>query len=459
MTVVVGNTIAALVASDALASRGASVDLYLTGTVGGGFRGFSVDGFCLELGARLLEISYGGEESTAPPPSLEEYHPGPSGHRPHIKAVRKFLCELLGSDLIEIDRPQMFLNGAMAPDIYFTVDLSKLRDGLTAQQATDIGDETLRILASNPSPEGIFGTPSQNLWSMSLEEASIANHGATFHQIFIESICRKIQAAGSSEVLAALRRKVWMPIFHTKTLWEAVSGKELGFRPNRPFHTIEGGGIADLITRLLERIESSPHVAVRRLNGLTRISTVNGVTRLEFGNGTHRTVSSRPIIGVSPEQLYLAAGVPYAPERVPIFVCWVAVSDDDIIQLPTATFVVDPRLDTYRVNGGLGPPGSRVISLELSHKVLPDEADSVARQSLEAMRIVRPGSAIRLVHQLRVPAFTAPSATNLEGFRIAHESFNEQSVNADIIGGATAFGADSINEQIVQGLRAAEVAD
>ena len=63
---------------------------------------------------------------------------------------------------------------------------------------------------------------------------------------------------------------------------------------------------------------------------------------------------------------------------------------------------------------------------------------------------------MRVVHKVRAPAFTAPSAGNLAAFGAAQESFNRLSLDAEIIGGAAAFGADSLNEQIIQGLRAGE---
>ena len=57
--VVVGGSVASLVAADALAAAGRSVELHLPESgVGGGFTPITLSGRRLELGARLIELSY-----------------------------------------------------------------------------------------------------------------------------------------------------------------------------------------------------------------------------------------------------------------------------------------------------------------------------------------------------------------------------------------------------------------
>lgn len=459
MTVVAGGTIAALVAADTAASGGDDVDLYLPEKgVGGGFLPMEVDGLRLELGVRLLELSYGPEDAAAAEePPLVDYQPGLSGHRPHVARIRRYLTELLDPDLVEVDRPKMFVNGALRPDIYFTVDLSRLREALTDDQAAAVAAETRRILDETGNPAGVLGGSNPpDLWSMSFEAASLANHGPTFHRLLIESICSKIQATGSVTVLAALRRKLWMPAFHPQTVWEAASGQPLGFLPNRPFHTVSRGGTGEVVSRLLARIEASPRITVTRVKALKRV-TADGVrTLLEFEDGPGPVSAARPVLGYSPEQLFPAAGVAYESKRLPLSICWVLVQEADMLDLPSMTFVVDPDLPAYRVNSGGdgGPAGSQLLSLELAHDVVPDDAEAAARRTLETIGVMRPGGGMRLAHKVRAPAFTAPSADNVASFHAARESFNRLSLDAEIVGGAAAFGADSLNEQIIQGLKA-----
>lgn len=459
MTVIAGGTIAALVAADAAVSAGNDVDLYLPEKgVGGGFLPMVVDNLRLELGVRLLELSYGSEDAAVgEEPPLDDYQPGVSGHRPHVARVRTYLTELLDPDLVEVERPKVFINGALRPDVYFTVDLSGLREALTNEQAAAVTAETRRILDETGNPAGVLGGENPpDLWSMSFEEASLSNHGPTFHRLFIESICKKIQVEGSATVVAALRRKLWMPAFYPQTVWEAASGQPLGFVPDRPFHTVRRGGTGEVVTRLLARLEASPKVTVNRVKALKRVAADGARTVLEFDDGTAPVSATRPVLGYPPEQLFPAAGVPYAPERVPLSICWVLVDEDDVVEVPSMTFVTDPDLPAYRVNSGGagGPPGAQLVSLELAHDADPSDAEAAARRTLEATGMVRAGAGLRVVHKVRAPAFTAPSAVNVAAFQAARESFNRLSLNAEIVGGAAAFGADSLNEQVIQGLRA-----
>jgi hypothetical protein len=418
-----------------------------------------VNGLRLELGARLLELSYGREGSEVTPP-LYSYRPGPSGHRPYIAAVRHFLTGLLGSDLLEVDQPRMFVNGATAPDIYFTVDLVSLCGALTRAQREAMTNETRRILDEADDAGVLASTAAASLWTMSLEAASLANHGPTFHQLFLEGVCQKILPEGSSAVVAALRRKVWMPLFHPRTLWEAVSGGRVGFVPERRFHTVAGGGTGEVVRRLVARLEAAPNVTVTRVPTLERVERCGHGVRLQFAGGGAALDADRPILGYGPEQLFPAAGVPYSPKRLPVGICWVTIPETDVLDLASTTLVVDDDLPAYRVNdGGEAAPGARLVSVELSHHVDLEGAAAAARRVLEVTGVLRPGGATTLVHHVRAPAFTAPNAANCAAFATARESFNDLGLDADIVGGAASFGADSLNEQVVQGLRAGEMVE
>ena len=64
-------------------------------------------------------------------------------------------------------------------------------------------------------------------------------------------MCAKIHPGGAAAVPAALRRKVWMPLFYPRTLERAAAGAPTGFRPRRPFHTVEPGGMGEVVEALL----------------------------------------------------------------------------------------------------------------------------------------------------------------------------------------------------------------
>jgi len=432
MTIVAGDTVAALVAADALAERGEPVTLYLPERgIGGGFEPMRLGPWDLQFGLRLLETSYGPEEAPDEPP-ISAYVPGMSGHRPHIAHVRAFYRSLLGDDLVEAGRPEMFVNGRRAPDIYLTVDLTRLRGALTDEQA--------RLIAK----EADSGRTLADLWGRSLAAASLSQHGPTFHELLIEPFCLKVYRWGSEGVLATMRRKLWMPLFHSETVWEAASNNAVTYRPRRPFHTVKGDGV---VKRLLDRLQSRAEVI--RTPPLVMLD--RGFLRFEEARQRRLEVRlpEGSVIGFGPETLFTAAGTPMRLERVPLTVCWVSVAERDILSLPSTVMVPDPSVTAFRVNDGGAHEDERLISIEgarLAH----------AQADLERLGIVRERACLGPVHEMHAPGFAAPTAGNRCRFAAARTEAMPILEDVTVIGGAMAFGADSLNEQVAQGLWAAE---
>ncbi len=411
MTTVAGDTVAALVAADALAAKGEQVTLYLSDRIAGGFEPMRMGPWRMNLGLRLLETSYGPEESPEEPP-LSAYVPGMSGHRPYIARVRRWFQDLLGDDLVEVGRPAMFMNGRMAPDVYLTVDLSGLRVVLTDEQAKCIRGETA------------FKSHLSDHRDTTLEHASMYTHGPAFHDLFIEPFCAKVDPAGSANVLASHRRKFWMPLFHSRTVWEAASGRPVTFQPRRPFHAIRGDGI---VTRLLARLDGRVEVVCQ--------PAVIGPLDSD-------------ILAYSPETLFAAAGHPVKLDRIQLTICWVSVAEDDIRCLPSTVMIPDPSVSAYRITDGGQVGSQRLVCLE---GTTLDRASA----DLERLGIVREGARLSPVHEMHTPGFAAPTAANRDRFDEARRATADVLGDAVVIGGAGAFGADSLNEQIVQGLWAA----
>ncbi len=408
MTVVAGNTVAALVAADTLAAHGEPVTLYCPERIAGGFEPMRMGPWHLNLGLRLLETSYGPEETGDVPP-LSAYKPGMSGHRPHIARLRDWYHDLFGDDLVEVGRPAMFVNGRIVDDIYLTVNLSGLRSSLTDGQAEAIETETIWTTGGDNPPD------------LMLDQASRICHGSTFHDLFIEPFVLKVTAGGSANVLTSMRRKVWMPLFHTRTVWEAASGRPVTFQPHRPFHTARGAGI---IERLLARLD--------------------GQVKLIH---TADTVLDADVLGYTPETLFAAAGHPCNLDRIPLTLCWVSVDERDVKCLPSTVMIPDPTVAAFRVNDGGQHDSQRLICIEGARL---DQAQA----TLERLGIIREGAHLSPVHELHSPGFAAPTATNRDRFDAARKASDFG--GALVIGGAGAFGADSLNEQIIQGLWAAE---
>jgi hypothetical protein len=192
-----------------------------------------------------------------------------------------------------------------------------------------------------------------------------------------------------------------------------------------------------IVQRLLDRIRVSTNIAVVDVPELTAITGDGDGVTLRFASGTTETAPS-VIAGAAPEELFTAAGVAYEPARLRLSIAWVDA-------------------DEQRVADGPRVPGRRTFSCELHHGLAADELAAAAVDGLRGLGVLREDADARVLHAGIVPAFTAPSFEERERFDEARAAFDALELPVELVGGAAAFLADSFNEQVVQGLRAAAV--
>lgn len=451
---VVGGSIAALVAADTLAAAGRPVRLVLPQRgVGGGFAAIRHGGRTLELGVRLLELSY--EDDGAPVPPLAAYRPGIGGHRPYARLVRRWVTELLGDRLVAVAAPQMVLDDRLVDDILFTVDLSSLPGTLCAPERAAMAAEVAAALQARGRDAGVLDPAlAGELADMTLQEASVANHGPRFHARVIAPLCDKVLPGGAGRVLAPLRRQAWAPVFHPRTLLQALRGERPAFRPRRTFQTVAPDGCVGVVDALLARLQGRPQVAIERRPALTRIAATDRGVALRFADG-HEVVVERPVLGPAAAELFAAAGIDYAPEKVRTALTWLEADADDCTAIGSLVHVLRPDNPVLRVStgGGGAPEGRRLLCVELRHDVADDALERCAIDGLTAAGLLRDGARVVTVMASARPTFAAPSRATRTAFERARDAFADRHLDVDVVGAGLGLGADSLNEQIVQGLR------
>ncbi len=453
---IVGGSIASLVCAERLAVAGNTVTLLVSDHLGSGFRGIAHQGRRLPLGARLLELDYGDGSTGREPASLAEYVPGPTGHLAFQALVRDYLADLLGESLVRAPAPRLSLRGAVADDFNFTVDLTSLRELLTDGEIAAIGRESADAVGLL-GREGVLGgaTP-WDPWQHESSHALLMNHGPTFHGTFGSAPARKLRAGGLYDVPLALRRKVWAAVFHPVTLHEATAGTGPSYRPGRPFHTVSGAATWRVVDQLLDRLGSSRAVHIDRAGSLTGLHASTRGTAIEIGSERRVEISGPLVLGTSPEELFAAAGIVLQLERTRTVLSWVDVPEGELIAAPGVMTVADTDCPVYRLSdAGPAAPGQRTLTIEWRHDSDLASLPAATGEHLERLGVVHDGRHVETVHQIAAPSFTDPTFTNLAAFRTAHDRWQELAFPALVVGGAAAFGADSLNEQIVQGLWAA----
>jgi len=451
--VVVGTSVASLVAAERLASAGDRVTVIGTDSRwGGSFASMKWGEWALPLGVRMMELAF--EETTDVLPPLADYDVG-VGHRPLVGHVAKYVSEMVGGRIEEADPPLMHVNDALAPDIYFTTDLSGLSAVLRPKQRRAMEAE-VRELYDHARPGGVL-TDSRSLEDLSLCQASLANHGETFHDLLIAPLVNRVLASSGDDVPADLRRKVWAPLFWPSTLLEAVTGRAPSFKPHRPLHTVTDGGTGAVITAVLERLKMYGATVVSGGKLLELFSGAGGLSmRFEDAGVIEHPV---PVVGLSAAEIFGACGIEFRPVRATSAIAWISVDEADAHRQPSVLTVVSPSIEAFRVSCETVPmPGRVLYTVETSCVVPPERIAEVASDSIRRLGLVAPGAAVEVIRAVAIPSFPYPSFANREAFRAARAAFDERGCasGATIVGGAAAFGADTFSDQIVQGLKAAE---
>jgi hypothetical protein len=448
--VVVGGTVAALVAADALGSAGTPTRLlHPASGVGRGFTAIPDGDRRLSLGMRLLELGY--DDDPVPPP-LADYLPGEDGHRPYARLIRRWTEDLLGARLREIAPPQVVLDGRHVGDYLFTVDLEPLAAATAPDRRARIAAEA----AAAQTRDGDAGALAAQLGDATLEAISIRNHGPTFHSRFVEPLASKFVDGGSASILAAWRRKAWLPVFWPRTVAEAFSADGTEFRPRRRFHEVAPGGVAGLVDALLARIRAHSAVELIPVGSLAAIESRAGRVRLRFDDG-HVESAPRPALGVPLAELYAASSVPLEIERMRTVLAWIEADADELAPGIDLAHVLDADNPVARVScGSTTPsPARRIVCAELRHDLPQDGAGAAAIAGMRSAGLLTTEHAVA-VRESAVSLLPHPSAATRAHLMAAQEALAVQAHDVRLLGAALAPGADSLNEQIVQGLRVAE---
>jgi hypothetical protein len=419
------------------------------GPVGSGFLPIERADRRLDVGPRIIELGYDEPVRDAPP--LADYQPGPHGHRPFLAAIDALVQSLVGDDLEEVRPPSIWRRGHTGMDFVLGGDLSGLPDLVDDQERSAIAAEA-GAAAATLGPQGLLAA---DLSGSTLAHASRRNHGPTFHDAFIGPLAAKVLPGGADAVIAELRRKIWLPLFWPATLAEACGDAALTYLPQRPMHTVQGGGMGELVRRLLERVRAANGVRVTPSGRPTAIQRHAGAARISFGEG-EPIVATDVVVALGPQEAFRLAGWSSSFERVPGRYVWVDVAEAAVQQALSVRFIVDPEIPVFRVTESNADErsGQRTFVVELAQWVAEADAPTAVRDGLRRLGIVDPGASLEVIHVLAGPSFSAPSFENRARFADGRARLLAADLPADVIG-AEVFGADSFNEQVVQGLAAA----
>ena len=462
-TIVYGGSLAALVAADQLTAAGETVTLVTpTPHLGGHFAGTTLAGSRFDGGLVIFEF---GALNSGGFPDPVTYSPDVRNDCGRFGNVLASYTASLGITLERIPDFRMYMDGVLIPDFVFDMCLRGVR-ALPAWVRDHAAAEVQAILAADEHPlharrkylEPRYG-------SLSYEEASLANHGAALHLSCFEPFARKVTGHSTREILALYSRAAWLPLFWPETLAAEFAGDE-NLLPEMPFHAARGGAVADLVQALVRRLEVAPTLT-RRVAPVRGVHADQGGVRLLLDDDA--ITAQHLVWGHDLEELATLTGeAPVTPiVRAPVTIVLALVSRGDIAAPEIGTVILpDDHALPYRITNqstNAGMPDESLVRLSIEWGGADAPTDDDALLALTQAALARVGitghDAGFVAHKIqRIPrALVLPSADNRDAILAMRQRVESTGLPILPVAPAAGFGVASLNDQLVQGMKAARL--
>jgi hypothetical protein len=222
-----GSGLSALVLAERLGSAGRRVMLVNPEKHWGGiFRGLKFDGDLFDAGMTNFEFDLFGEASH----DILNYDPDRKqdvGRYVHF--VRQYLSRFV--EVAPLPTPSMQFAGHVLEDMVISNRFEVL-SVLPAHIRDAIRNELTEIVSRpNPLHPRTKNDSDSLLAVTSFEKVSLANHGPTFHGLFIEPMFRKILGIPTAEIEGIFHRNGWAPLFYPESLLSQFSPSPQCLKP------------------------------------------------------------------------------------------------------------------------------------------------------------------------------------------------------------------------------------
>jgi hypothetical protein len=447
----IGNNMALLVAAAELDRRGRRSILMTDGKpLGGHFAGAQIGGARFDVGMMLLE-------KLAPSVAharLDSYDPRRRNDWTRFAdraAVWLDACE----PLLRAPTPQSLVEGRYVPD-------HLIANRLDVFQGSRV--QALPRLDRNDPRHAAHKTTGAAYDRLSYADAARANHGDALQSRFIEPFVRKLTGHGSEVLLARYHRAAWVPLYYPETLSAAMRGDSDGLA-EYPFWTNRTGCVGDLVARLCDQVSNSncvrivaePLSSTHAADGRWCVATPTcniAPDRIALGLTVER---ARALFGLAPRPAPLAASV---------VVMFCLVRSEAIRRHTSCLMVVDEEFATYRVTdqdvlADRDPPWHRVV-IESSPDSLLQLANGQTQEAillheLRQLLSVVGDDAVQVLKTVTARnALALPTADEVDRCAADHEELASVVPGAQLTGCLLGYGAMSMNDQVIQGLKIAE---
>lgn len=462
-TIVYGGSLAALVAADQLAEAGEAVQLVTPSPhLGGHFAGVTLGGARFDAGLVIFE--YGALNSGGMPDPLT-YDPDVRNDCGRFGTVLAAYTESLGITLERVPAFQMWLASRRIPDFVFDTRLEGLRAMPTWLREHTRAELEMLVSGGEHFLHARRKYREPRYQSVSYEEASVANHGVVLHHACLDPFARKVTGRPTCELLALYSRAAWLPLFWPETLLAALDGVGSPL-PDMPFHVSKGGAVADLAAAIIARLKASPRVEHVVAPARALAGAGDGICLHVDGRTLHAT---HLVWGHDADELdrLVTGETGPAITRAPVTIVLAQVPRADLADRSIGTLILPEdhalpyRITNQSTNAGMPDESLARISVEWGGADAPTDDDAllaVTQGALARTGITRADAGFASHRIMRIPkALVMPSAANRDALMAARQRVEASGLPILPVAPAAGFGVASLNDQLVQGMKAARL--
>lgn len=457
--VICGNNIGALVSAIVLGKKYKVALINPYQNWGAHFAGIDINGETFDVGMNFFEFTSFHKSSA----DLMSYDPAIRNDSARFfNLVEGFIASRI--EYTEVEDINVLIDGTFAKDIVMANSfeiLQKLPKETIKKIRNEIqliiknGDKSLHT-SQKKNKEELF-------LNKSLFEVSISNHGKTFHDLFIESFCKKIFNMSSKDCPALLHRIAWVPLFYPETLLKALNG-EKDLAPTL-FHYPKKGYFSAFTDVLISEIRGNENIVIFN----EKINSLKNNTHYDIEINSESISANQVIwcldlfslIQTSKENL-----LEYSPKKASVTIAFCFVERSTLLKEFSSLYVCENSNPIYRITNqefSAKKNDSQTIKLviEFNLDVLIEfEMDNVNKiielineflveNNITSSPIKSESITIKEFRN----AVNLPTLCNFKSFEKLYKTSKNIFPEIELLGPASGFVSTSFNDQIVQALK------
>lgn len=459
--IIYGNNTGALVAAAELGKTHKVALVNPAPNWGAHFAGFPLNGENYDIGMNFFEFTTFHQPSN----DLMGYDPAVRNDSARFfSMVEKYVTQRTAC--VEVDKIEVLAEGVFANDVVMANSLDILTK-LPSPTLKKIRAEVETILNSADKTYHASQKKKNETLFMAANyyDVSVANHGKTFHDLFVEPFCKKIFNMSSHDCPALLHRIAWAPLFYPETILKGLNG-ETNLAPTL-FHYPAKGYFAAIIEEVMAEIRNNTNIVLinQKAVGLKKTDTFE--MQLE-----NETVAAGKLVWCNDLYSFMQTiqnnSLNLNAQKASVSVAFCKVAKSNIGREFSSLYICDQSTPLYRITNQelaakLNTASTNRVVLELNYDVLMEFGIDSNEKIAEHLNgyLVNAGILKKALapEEMQVKtlknAVNLPTLHNFDNFGKLYKLTLELFPGIELIGPASGFVSTSFNDQVVQSMKLA----